>query len=276
MSLYGLLKINPEPSMGDIEEAFDGNLCRCTGYRAILDSARTFVKHCSHEHPLVDFDQFAPYDAASDVRQPFPARLAGLDVHRTAALFASDEAVWFKPGHLADLLKVKSMLPQARLVGGNSELGVEMNARPLHQPNIFIYVGDLSELRDVKMGEHGLHIGVNITLTELIETLNGLKKTCESHHKTLLDSFLSQLQWFASRQVRNFATLAGNISTGSPISDLNPIFVATNSLLTVCSQTNGKRTIKMRDFFLGLLKNFDAKNLGRILVEFYHALAILR
>jgi len=114
MSLYGLLKINPTPSLHDIEDAFDGNLCRCTGYRSILESARTFAKKndktcnghinehngehingymneenescsstkkesiCSKifKNKLVDFSQFKEYDQEIDI--PFPNNLINI------------------------------------------------------------------------------------------------------------------------------------------------------------------------------------------------------
>ena len=65
---------------------------------------------------------------------------------------------------------------------------------------------------------------------------------------------MTNLRWFASTQIRNFATLAGNIVTGSPISDLNPILVATDAWLSVRSKTKGTRNVSMRSFFLGYRK----------------------
>ena len=261
MSLYGLLKIKPDPSMSDIEEAFDGNLCRCTGYRSIIDSSRSFVKNhkCSDQTTcksdtsklLVDFDQFKEYDPKDDLQ--FPLDLTNHKPN-TSALFANDASVWLRPSNLEELLLAKEMWPNARLIGGSSEVGVEMNLRALNQPNEFIYVGDLTELRDVKIDENCLNIGINITLTELINSLESLKKTSQVYQKSLLNAFLSNLRWFASRHIRNFATLAGNIATGSPISDLNPILVASDAVLTVRSKKNGERTLKMREFFLAYRK----------------------
>lgn len=269
MSLYGLLKINPDPSMHDIEEAFDGNLCRCTGYRPILDSARSFVKKeerdkccsdsCSKTTAsdiLVNFDQLKEYDPENDPK--FPADLTKFRPN-SSVLLGDESSVWLRPSNLGQLLEAKQMWPHARLIGGNSEVGVEMSMRPLHQPTAFVYVGDLIELRDVKITDDGnsLEIGVNITLTELIASLESLKKSSgfvKEHHKSLFTAFLSNLRWFASRHIRNFATLGGNITTGSPISDLNPILVANDATLTVASKERGERSIRMREFFLAYRK----------------------
>lgn len=266
MSLYGLLKIKPHPTIDDIEEAFDGNLCRCTGYRSILDSSRTFVKkdgeHCKgggcssvENAPKlnIDFDKLKDYDPLTQ-DPPFPDHLTNLNPDQTA-VFADECSMWIKPSCLGDLLKAKELWPGARLIGGNSEVGVEMTTRPLNQPNVFVYVGDLIDLRDVSINDDQLEIGINITLTDLINSLENIKKAPpKSHHKSLLTALLCNLRWFASRHIRNFATLAGNIATGSPISDLNPIFMANDARLTVCSLKNGQRTIRMREFFLAYRK----------------------
>ena len=112
-----------------------------------------------------------------------------------------------------------------------------------------------------------LKIGANITLTNLIDSLKSLKKKSVVHHNRLFDSLLSNLRWFASRQIRNFATLAGNIVTGSAISDLSPILMANDAILTVTliSDSKGRRDIPIRQFFKGYRVN-DLKN-DEILLE---------
>lgn len=255
MSLYGLLKIKPDPSLHDIEEAFDGNLCRCTGYRPILDSARSFIKNNekSSFNSKIDFDQFKDYDPNDDLS--FPTALTKL-TPKSTVLLGDESSIWIRPTNLDELLEIKEIWPNSRLIGGNTEVGVEMSMRPLNQPSEFVYVGDLSEMRDVKVtSRNTLEIGVNITLTELITALKNLKKTSPIvHYRSLFNAFLSNLRWFASRHIRNFSTLAGNITTGSPISDLNPILVANDALLTVASKQRGERTIPMREFFLAYRK----------------------
>ena len=109
----------------------------------------------------------------------------------------------------------------------------------------FINVSNVAELKQVRVTtdaeKRHLKIGVNITLTDLAESLKSLKKdnTIKLYEHSLANSFLSQLKWFASTQIRNFATLAGNIVTGSPISDLNPVLVASNAWLTISSLKEG-------------------------------------
>jgi xanthine dehydrogenase/oxidase len=278
MSLYGLLKIKPSPSLVDIEEAFDGNLCRCTGYRPIIDSARSFVKKEMHMNGLnkgccdgkrekteeeccemTDFSLFKEYDPSLDI--PFPLELINLDENLKCLHIEHEDTLWLKPVNVEQLLQLKCFHPDAKLVAGNSEVGIEIKFKNMNY-NRLIYVGDLDELNYVRINEEEstkarvLEIGVNITLANLIEELNRLKldslfRDCEC---SLADSLLANLRWFASNQIRNFATLAGNIVTGSPISDLNPIFVATGAVLTTDSMLNGQRELPMRHFYLGYRK----------------------
>ena len=177
MSLYGLLKIKQEPSLHDIEDAFDGNLCRCTGYRSILESARTFVKKdCKQEHTenkcsskLVDFSHFKEYDPNMDV--PFPTNLIELKQNKMA-IITDLNSFWIKPSNLDELLHIKTIYPNAKIVSGNSEVGVEMRFKGMDY-NCFIYVGDVNELQSVQIkNKNALQIGVNITLNELSESLN--------------------------------------------------------------------------------------------------------
>lgn len=212
MSLYGLLKIKQEPSVHDIEDAFDGNLCRCTGYRPILDSARTFAKphDCGGDHgnsnhgscssfayktQLVDFSHFKAYDPNADV--PFPSGLIRQteqsNQHSQLVVLRGSSSFWIKPSNLNELLEVKHIYPSAKLVGGNSEIGVEMKFKNMDY-NYFVYISDISELQSVRLNENSLEIGVNITLNELIESLKKLTDLVKPYQQSLLKAFLSNLR----------------------------------------------------------------------------------
>jgi xanthine dehydrogenase/oxidase len=190
---------------------------------------------------------------------PFPLELLESKQNNKLQIItdSTNSCCWIKPFNLNELLEIKNEFPSGKLVSGNSEIGVEMKFKG-SEFNCFIYVADLKELQQVSLNkeEQILEIGVNITLTSLIDELNKLMqtKTIELYQYSLLKAFLANLRWFASNQIRNFATLAGNITTASPISDLNPILIASNASLTIQSKQNGVRTVLMRDFFLGYRK----------------------
>jgi xanthine dehydrogenase/oxidase len=173
-------------------------------------------------------------------------------------IFNDETSIWLRPTTLTQLIESKQKYPQSKMIGGNTEVGVEMNILD-RDFNSFIYMGDVSSIKTVQINANNdLEIGVNIELNNLIDSLNELKQNktvCKPWYHSLINSFLSNLKWFASRQIRNFATLAGNITTASPISDLNPILVASNAYLIVISSSSGqKREISMRKFFISYRK----------------------
>ena len=256
--------------MHDIEESFDGNLCRCTGYRPILESAKSFSIEANHnscsngcstvdskfKSKLVDFTEFKPYDPNLDI--PFPQSLLKLETKHSLILYNAG-IVWIEPSTLDELTKAKSFFPDAKLVGGNSEVGIEMKFKAANYKT-FINISNIQELNQMSLkrtcDKHMIEIGCSITISDLIVGLKDMSQKCEPFQKSLFEAFLVNLRYFASRQIRNFATLGGNIVTGSPISDLNPILVANNAVLTVLSEGHGSRTrtIPIRNFYLGYRK----------------------
>ncbi|KAJ1966806.1 hypothetical protein IWQ62_002234 [Dispira parvispora] len=292
MSLYALLRNNPEPQTRDIEDAFDGNLCRCTGYRPILDAAKTFVttgsvcdqNNCGTErcmntcnnhsngtgHPngVVDIEElqplrtwrasdFQPYDATGDMS--FPSNLvqyiSGKALRpRTSLVFSGTTChKLYRPLTLEELLSIKQEYPEAKLFSGNTEVGIETKFK--HQPYpVRVYVGDIPELKTVTTDQCGLAVGANVTLTTLENTLTALVAELPTDKTEGYRALLTNLAWFAGRQIRNVATLAGNIATASPISDLNPVLIACGAELTLQALGKTPRKVSLRDFFLGYRK----------------------
>jgi xanthine dehydrogenase/oxidase len=272
MSLYGLLKLNPSPSLHDIEEGFDGNLCRCTGYRPIFDCARTFANETSQSKccsssatKLFEFLEFKPYDPNLD-DVAFPASLVKCKQEKTILIEYNDQSfdekiTWVEPLNIKELIAYKSKYPDSKIIAGNTEIGIEMKFKNMNYKT-FINVSNIVEMRHLTVktenGKRYLEIGVNITLTELIDSLKNELKHKETYSKpeiSLFNAMLANLKWFASKQIRNFATLAGNIVTGSPISDLNPILMANNAVLSILTSENKTRRVDMRKFYLSYRKN---------------------
>lgn len=96
-----------------------------------------------------------------------------------------------------------------------------------------------------------LQVGGSVTLTALLNACKACSKTRAGHEVAVLEAIAHQLKWFAGVQIRNVATLAGNIVTGSPVSDLNPIWVATGTVFMIQSAEGRSRSIAAADFFLG-------------------------
>ena len=272
MALYALLRNNPNPTDHDIEECFEGCLCRCTGYRPILDAARTFITTAPPEEPknkklgcgradccqLKNGDateekpmkrypvpELKPYDATTELIFPPAAKRYEIK----PLFFGNKRKRWLRPTTVDQLIEIKSAYPSAKLTGGSSEIQIEIKFKNL-QYALSVYTGEIEELKTVEMKEDSLEIGANITLSQMQEFLEKAEKHYGSERGQTCTALLHQLRYFAGPQVRNVATPAGNIATASPISDLNPVFVATGTILYAKTQ-EGEIAIPMREFFKG-------------------------
>lgn len=277
MSMYTLLRNRPQPSMQDIEDAFQGNLCRCTGYRPIMEGFRTFTKEggccrgqgqsngcCMNNgkeaeedsadsvQPLFDPAEFLPLDPTQDII--FPPELMTLSKEPVVSLkFSGERVLWVQPSSLAELLELKAVYPEARLVVGNTEVGIEMKFKNQLYP-VIISPTNVQELCNIQFTENGMECGAAVTLAELGEVLREEVEKLPNYKTEIFQAVLEQLRWFAGRQIRNVAAVGGNIMTASPISDLNPVFMAAGCNLTLVSK-EGKRVVKMDEkFFTGYRK----------------------
>ncbi|KAL2215892.1 xanthine dehydrogenase [Thermoascus aurantiacus ATCC 26904] len=280
MSLYALLRNNPEPSEHEVEEAFDGNLCRCTGYRPILDAAQSFSSSANRcgkaranggtgccmekqngsggcckessvangtngDGPKFTRPDFIPYNP--DTELIFPPALRKHEFKPLA--FGNKRKRWYRPVTLQQLLEIKSVYPAAKLVGGSTETQIEIKFKAMHyDPSV--YVGDIPELRQYAFKDDHLELGANVSLTDLESICNEAVERYGPFKGQPFKAIKKQLRYFAGRQIRNVASPAGNIATASPISDLNPVFVASNTVL-VAKSLEKETEIPMGQFFKG-------------------------
>ena len=281
MSLYALLRNESDPSELEVEEAFDGNLCRCTGYRPILDAAQTFSKNkacgkatanggggccmengnndaatgcCMERTNGSDGDQpikrFTPpgfIEYNPDTQLIFPPALRKHEFKPLA--FGNKRKRWYRPVTLNQLLEIKSVYPSAKIIGGSTETQIEIKFKAM-QYTASVYVGDIAELRQYSFNDDHLEIGGNVVLTDLEDIC--LKAV--DHYGPVkgqpFKAIYKQIRYFAGRQIRNVGTPAGNLATASPISDLNPVFVASNTML-VAKSLHEETEIPMSQFFKG-------------------------
>ncbi|KAM3930799.1 xanthine dehydrogenase/oxidase [Leptodactylus fuscus] len=269
MSLYALLRNTPQPSMEEIENAFQGNLCRCTGYRPILQGFRTFAKDgcCGNkakngccmdkkednETPsssaLFDPSEFRPLDPTQEPIFP-PELLLYRSSPRKQLFFKGEGVTWYQPSDLSELLTLKAQYPNAKLVVGNTEVGIEVKFKSMSYP-VIIAPGWIAELNSVEHTEEGIRFGAACSLATLGDVLQKAVSDLPQYKTEVFRAVLEQLRWFAGQQIRNVAAIGGNIMTASPISDLNPVFMASGCKLHVISQEK-KRTLKMEEnFFTG-------------------------
>uniref|UniRef100_A0A8C2DMD6 Xanthine dehydrogenase n=1 Tax=Cyprinus carpio TaxID=7962 RepID=A0A8C2DMD6_CYPCA len=235
MSMYALLRNSPQPSMHDIQEAFQGNLCRCTGYRPILEAQSNgccMTNEHTQEHvnviqKLYDQSEFMPLDPTQEII--FPPELM------RELRFAGERVLWIQPCSLEELLELKATYPNAKLVVGNTEVGIEMKFKNLLYP-VILAPAYIPELNIIQNTQDGIQVGASVTLTVLGDVLRAAVKKLPAHQTEVFKAVLEQLRWFAGQQIRNVAAVGGNIMTASPISDLNPVFMAASCKLTVMSK----------------------------------------
>ncbi|EHY58092.1 hypothetical protein HRR83_005050 [Exophiala dermatitidis] len=274
MSLYALLRNHgPEPSEKEVEEAFDGNLCRCTGYRPILDAAQSFNRGCGKSISnggsgcCMEKDgpcnnaaanglgeaaekrftppSFIPYDKSTELIYP-PALKK--HIFKPLAL-GNKRKKWYRPVTLEQLLQIKNTYPGAKLIGGSTETQIEVKFKAM-QYSTSVYVGDIAELRKYSFHDDYLEIGGNVALTDLESICDEAVKHYGPAKSQPFRAVKKAIKYFAGRQIRNVGTPAGNIATASPISDLNPVFVATDSIL-IAKSLNKTTEIPMAGFFKG-------------------------
>lgn len=273
MSMYSLLRNSPQPSMKDLEIAFQGNLCRCTGYRPIIEGYRTFTKEyqcamgekcCKNQKNnnvdenisdvLFEKNEFMPYDPSQEPIFPPELKLSS-QLDETSLIFQSDRVKWLRPTTLSEILDLKSLYPHAKIITGNTEVGIEMKIKNMHYP-VLISPVLVYEMTEIYVTNTGIHVGASVTLNDLDEFLKRQLKELPRYQTQIFVAISEMLQWFAGQQIRNVASIGGNLMTSSPISDLNPILLAANSELEVGSSDKGIRFLKMDEkFFTSYRKN---------------------
>lgn len=254
MSMYALLRNSPKPTLKDMEITFQGNLCRCTGYRPIIEGYRTFTidykcpmgeKCCKnngtvaantstdinyYENNKMDKllfkpNEFTPYDPTQEPIFPPELKLSDTYDRESLVFYGNENVTWYRPTTLNELLTLKHEFPNGKIIIGNSEIGVEVKFKKL-QYSTLIMGNQIAELNAIEKCENGVKFGSSVTLDDMDKTLNELIETLPKYKTKIFQSIIDMLNYFAGKQIRNVASVGGNIMTGSPISDLIPIFTA--------------------------------------------------
>ena len=227
MSLFGMYQNHV--NRGDAvtrelaQEELSGNLCRCTGYRPILDAAQQMA-----QLPRVQVDEeaiVAQLEALAEKRAQVPAVGTYLD-----------------PTTLPELLALRAANPDAQIVAGCTDVGLWVTKMHMQFARV-LDVTRVQELRRVERYDHHVAIGAAVTLTDAFEALVA--------DRPQLKTFANR---FAGLPVRNSGTLGGNVANGSPIGDSMPLLIALGAHVVLLS-VRGHRELPLENFYTGYRKN---------------------
>ena len=215
-----------------IDDQMCGNLCRCTGYRPIRDATTQIAG-------LAPDDRFSQAAATAD-RQPMDLSYEhGAQVYLTAGSF---DALW-------DALDAH---PHARLVSGGTDLSLDVTKRFV-EPDRLISLEGIGALSNITRHDDRWVVGAGVDLA-----------TLESAAKDDLPAVERMLRFFGSRQIKNRATLGGNLCNASPIGDMAPVLLALGASVELLSR-GGARQVAIEEFFLSYRKT--ALRAGEILAS---------
>lgn len=211
----------------EAKNATTGNLCRCTGYQPIVDAA-TAIDLGECESVAKRF-----YSKAQDAELK---RIRKIPLRIETESFSA-----YAPRKLADAAKAYAKNPDLRVVGAATDLGVAVNKGKMKLPAI-LSLHLIDELYATKIAKKRITVGARVTLSELRAAVKGK-----------IPEFARFLDLFASPQIKNSATLVGNIANASPIGDTPPFLLVAGTVLHVVGP-KAKRKIPLENFYLGYRK----------------------
>lgn len=242
MNMYSLLQQNPQPTQQAIEDAFDGNICRCTGYRSILDAMKSFAVDADPgSKACVDIE-----DLGSRVCPHSGGACQGRDLCKAYKARETD-AKWYQPSSLDELFGVIGSNPGCRvkLFAGDTGKGIFKKPKEV---DIVINLNGIPSLSETMVTESSLVVGGAVSLSNLI----GLLQTNQGKSVTF-EHLASHLLKVANVPVRNVGTWAGNLmlthDNDNFPSDVFTMMAAAGATLTIAFQSGSvRRSMSLWDF----------------------------
>jgi xanthine dehydrogenase small subunit len=247
MSLFALYKSEAAPTRGRINDTLAGNLCRCTGYRPIIDAARRMYEYEAQATPgewLHASCARAEHPEVRAAERRLAERLAAIRPSGTLAL-EGERNRYFAPRDLASLGELLLEHPDACILAGSTDVGLWVTKQHRDLGTV-VYIGDVAELQGLAVSRTHIEIGAGVSLTDACDEI-------VKHYPQLLELY----RRFASPPIRNAGTLGGNIANGSPIGDSMPILIALGASI-VLRKGGGTRELALEDFYLAYQKTARA------------------
>ncbi|MGF6531600.1 xanthine dehydrogenase small subunit [Paraburkholderia sp. GAS206C] len=239
MSMWALYENQPAaaglPTRDEINTALSGNLCRCTGYRPIVDATQKMFDYA--QYPRVPFDRAAVAEALKPLQRRDTFEYRAADVRGDA--FGTP--LFYAPVTLDAFAALRAGHPDARLLAGSTDVGLWVT-KQFRDLGDILYLGNVAELKAIERDAQTLTIGAAVTLEDAYAAL-------AVDYPELAELWTR----FASLPIRNAGTLGGNVANGSPIGDSMPALLALGAEVVL---RNGAktRTLPLDAFYLGYQK----------------------
>ncbi len=228
MSLFSMYKNYYTFTEETIKNSIAGNLCRCTGYQPIINAAKNL-------NGKSKFDHF------SNNKGVTIKLLKKINKIKENIFINNNINKYYAPKNINELKKLLNKIPNSKILSGGTDLSLEIT-KERKNLNSIIYLGSINELNYIKEYKNYLEIGAT---TPLIDFEKKIKKIYSDFYKILIR--------YGSNQIRNTATIAGNIATASPIGDTLPLLISLNSKLVIFDNKKYK-TFKLDNFFINYRK----------------------
>jgi xanthine dehydrogenase small subunit len=225
MSLYGLWMREPNPSNGSIEKALQGNLCRCTGYEAIMRAARAISSYGKAQN-----------DPLRAERGTITAKLKALDDGSRVEIGSGKKRL-IVPADVDDFATLLEAEPTATVVAGSTDVGLWVT-KQMRDIAPAVFIGNLAGLGEIAEKDGKIEIGAGVTYTEAFSMLG--------KHIPALGPLIDRI---GGEQVRNMGTIGGNIANGSPIGDTPPPLIALGATLTLRKGAQ-RRSLPLEKYFI--------------------------
>ncbi len=238
MAITGALELLPKLDRKTAANYMTGNLCRCTGYSPILDAAESVVS--SPKHNLG-----SRYLTPATIKKLRELTNSTLEIHGSSGPEGHHGKVFYAPQKLADACKASAKHKNSRLIAAATDVGVQANKGKALAPYT-ISLQNIPELYTITSSSTSVMVGARVNLTQLRTAMT-----------KPMPEFARFLDIFASPQIKNVATLIGNLANASPIGDTLPFLLATDAVVHTARHAQGKfsrRKIKIEDFFVAYKK----------------------
>ncbi|MCP4201660.1 MAG: xanthine dehydrogenase small subunit [bacterium] len=243
MSMFALYKSEPKPSRARINDMLAGNLCRCTGYRPILEAAEKMYALSGNGNGTWTH---SPYSAEHGDR-PSPGELEMVErlrsIQRSGTLavtgpnLAGETRRYYAPTKIEDFAELVERHPDAYILAGGTDIGLWVTKNQMDLDTV-IYLGDVEELKALEATGAHIEVGAAVSVSDA-QGLIG------EHFPDMGEMY----RRFASPPIRNAATIGGNVANGSPIGDSMPGLIALGASLVL---RRGKQTreLPLDEFYI--------------------------